>query len=452
MVTPLNRIATLSAAFLGSNLARAALGFALTLAIGRGLGAHRFGQWVLCTTWASLLTVAADLGFGVLLTRDGARPGAPAARLVAGALRLRLAVAIPFAVILYASAGRLSAEPEAIAGLRVGALLGIAGAAYGCFGAMLQSQARWLPMVLGLETGWLALQLAGSWWLVQTGSGGSGGSGGLVGSGWTGGLGRAGEAGQSGGTLVDLMVLATCVQLAQIATALVLWRSVFGGRRRTDEGREPLIALMRRALPFAASGIVANLQSRVAPMMLGALSTAAELGLFAAASRFGRLALLAPQAVFGGALPVLSHEFGRNRPEAQRLFSRLDRAMLAFSASSAAVCVLAAPLMLRIVYGAPFMAAAPALIWVGVGLIPALSNAGRQIALYASGGEAVVVRWRAVALIVQVASAVILIPAIGSTGAAASVAAGEAAVWLPLRRAMASRAERDLQLSLAASP
>lgn len=442
----LNRIAKPSAAFLGSNLARAALGFALTLAIGRGLGAHRFGQWVLCTTWASLLTVAADLGFGVLLTRDGARPGAPAARLVAGALRLRLAVAIPLAVILYASAGRLSADPESIAGLRVGALLGIAGAAYGCFGAMLQSQARWLPTVLGLETGWLALQLAGSWWLVQTGSSGSSGSGWLAGAGWGGG------AGGAGGTLVALMVLATCVQLAQIATALVLWRSVFGGRRRADEGRESLIALMRRALPFAVSGIVANLQSRVAPMMLGALSTAAELGLFAAASRFGRLAMLAPQAVFGGALPVLSHEFGRNRPEAQRLFSRLDRAMLAFSASSAAVCLLAAPLMLRIVYGSPFIPAAPALIWVGVGLIPGLSNAGRQIALYASGGEAVVVRWRAVALIVQIASAVILIPAIGGTGAAVSVAVGEAAVWLPLRRAMASRAERDLQLSLAASP
>ena len=96
-MTPLNRIAKPSAAFLGSNLARAAIGFALTLAIGRGLGADRFGQWVLCTTWASLLTVAADLGFGVLLTRDGARPGAPAARLVGGALRLRLAVAIPLA-------------------------------------------------------------------------------------------------------------------------------------------------------------------------------------------------------------------------------------------------------------------------------------------------------------------------------------------------------------------
>jgi O-antigen/teichoic acid export membrane protein len=426
-MTPLKRILQLSIAFLGSNLARAAIGFGLTLAIGRGLGADRFGQWVLCTTWASLLTVVADLGFGVLLTRDGARAGAPAARLVAGALLLRLAVVVPLGAILYACAGRLSADPESIAGLRVGALLGVAGAAYGCFGAMLQSQARWLPTVLGLETGWLALQLAGSWWLVNAGADGTGGA---------------------DGTLVALMTLAMCVQLAQIATAIVLWRTVFRGRARTYEGREPLMVLMRRALPFAASGIVANLQSRVAPLMLGGLSTSSEVGLFAAASRVGRLARLAPQAVFGGALPVLSHEFGRDRAGAQRLFSKLDRAMLGFSASMAGACLLAAPLLLRIVYGSSFIAAAPALMWVGVGLIPALSNSGRQIALYAAGGEALVVRWSAVALIVQVASAVVLIPMMGGTGAAVSIAVGEAAVWLPLRRASATRIERDLHLAL----
>jgi O-antigen/teichoic acid export membrane protein len=432
-VTPLKRMAQLSAAFLGSNLARAAIAFGLTLAIGRGLGADRFGQWVLCTTWASLLTVIADLGFGVLLTRDGARPGAPAARLVVGALTLRLAVAIPLGAILYGSAGRLSADPESIAGLRVGALLGIAGAAYGCFGAMLQSQPRWLPMVLGLETGWLALQLAGSWWLVHTGSGGAGG------------------AGWSGGPIVALMTLATCVQLAQIATAISLWRTVFGGRTQTKVEGETLAALMRRALPFAASGIVANLQSRVAPLMLGGLSTSSEVGLFAAASRFGRLAKLAPQALFGGALPVLSHEFGRDRSEARRLCSKLDRVILLFSVSMAAACVLVAPLVLRIVYGSSFTAAAPALMGVGVGLIPALSNSGRKIALYAAGGEALVVRWSAVALIVQVASAVMLIPMMGSTGAAVSIAVGEAAVWLPLRRASAARVDPDLHLALTTS-
>lgn len=157
------RIVQLSAAFLASNLTRAAIGFGLSLALGRALGAERFGGWILCTTWASSLTVVADLGFGVLLTRDGARSNAPAGRLVRGALLPRLALVVPLAGILYLLAHRLSSDAESIAGLRVAAVLGVAGAAYGCFGAMLRSQARWLPAVLGIETAWMAIQVVGVW-------------------------------------------------------------------------------------------------------------------------------------------------------------------------------------------------------------------------------------------------------------------------------------------------
>ena len=56
-MTPLARIARLSAAFLGSNLARAAIGFGLSFALARALGADRFGRWIFCTAWASTLTV-----------------------------------------------------------------------------------------------------------------------------------------------------------------------------------------------------------------------------------------------------------------------------------------------------------------------------------------------------------------------------------------------------------
>ena len=55
--------------------------------------------------------------------------------------------------------------------------------------------------------------------------------------------------------------------------------------------------------------------------------------------------------------------------------------------------------------------------------------------LYASGGEALVVRWSAVALLVQVCLGALLIRTLGSVGAAVSVAAGEAVIWWPLRRA-----------------
>jgi O-antigen/teichoic acid export membrane protein len=230
-------------------------------------------------------------------------------------------------------------------------------------------------------------------------------------------------------------MLAVVLQLAQIATAVACWRTVFGDR---GLGRFPspasLIALVRRALPFAASGIVANVQTRIGPLMLGLFSTQAEVGLFAAASRCGSVARLGPQAVFAGALPVLSHEHHRDRASAARVFRTFDRGLLVVSAAMAiGGAVFAAP-VLRLVYGSSFVGAAPALVWVGVGLIPLLSNSGRKVFLYASGGEALVVRWSAIALIVQVGLGAVLLPTLGSVGAAVSVAAGEAVIWWPLRR------------------
>jgi len=173
---------------------------------------------------------------------------------------------------------------------------------------------------------------------------------------------------------------------------------------------------------------------RVGPLMLGVLATPSELGWFGAAARVGRAAKLAPQAIFAGALPVLSREYGRDRTEAQRVSRMLDRALAALSAAVAIACALAAPLLMRLLYGPQFAAAAPALVWVAVGLIPALSNSGRKVFLYAAGGEALVVKWSAAALLLQVMGAALLIPAFGSTGAAISVAVAEAAIWLPLRR------------------
>jgi O-antigen/teichoic acid export membrane protein len=404
-MNPLARIVRLSAAFLCSNLARAGIGVALALVLGRGLGADRFGAWILCTTWASTLTIVADLGFGVLLTRDGARDDTDPVRLLTGALAWRLALVLAPACALAAAASVLSSDAETIGALRVAALLGVAGAAYGCFGALLRSQPPWLPVVLAIETAWLAVRVAASWWLVATGHG-----------------------------LVALVTLAAALQLAQIASALALWRPIFGPRRAPTRPSPELVPLLRRAWPFALSGIVANLHQRVGPLMLGVLATPSELGWFGAAARVGRAAKLAPQAIFAGALPVLSREYGRDRTEAQRVSHMLDRALAALSAAVALACALGAPLLMRLLYGPQFAAAAPTLVWVAIGLIPALSNSGRKIFLYAAGGEALVVKWSAVALLLQVACGALLIPSLGSTGAAISIAVAEVAIWLPLRR------------------
>jgi O-antigen/teichoic acid export membrane protein len=433
-MTPVRNVVRLSAAFLGSNLARAGIGFALSFILARGLGADGFGRWILCTAWASTLTVVLDLGFGVLLTRDGARDQAEADRLLISALLVRLAAGVPLAALLFAGAGYISHDAETIAALRVASLLGTAGAAYGCFGALFRSQPRWLATVLAIETGWLALQCGGAWWLVMAGQGAAGSAGG---AGWAGRSARA--------DIVSLMVLALAVQLAQIVTAVVCWRLVFAERQQRQFPQIPTLwALLRRALPFAASGIVANLQTRVGPLMLGYLSTSPELGLYAAASRFGSVARLAPQAMFAGALPVLTQEHQRDRASAERVFRTFDMMLLGATVAVAAGSALFAAPVLRLVYGPSFAAAAPALFAVSVGLIPMLSNSGRKVFLYASGGETRVVRWSAVSLIVQVCVGAALIPVSGGVGAAASLAVGEAIIWWPLRRSTSTPAPRTV--------
>ncbi len=424
-MNPFSRIFKLSAAFLGSNLARAAIGFGLSLVLARSLGAERFGRWVLCTTCASTLTVIADLGFGVLLTRDGARfgrDGLEAWREVVGALWLRLVVAVPLAAGLFVVASHFGGAAETVTGMRVAALVGVVGAVYGCFGAMFRSQPRWLPTVLAIETAWLAAQVGGAWWLVRNGAG--------VGM---------------------LMALAAVVQVAQLASAAILWRPVFGAYGSARITYQTLTRLIRRALPFAATGLVANLESRVGPLMLGYLATPAAVGLFAAAARIGRVTRLVPQAMFAGALPVLSHDYSRDPDEAGRVFRTFSRLILVFATLSAAACALLAAPLLALIYGAEFSSAAPVLVWIGIGLIPTLSNSAQKIFLYAAGGEARVVGWSTVALLIQAGAAAALIPAFGATGAAIGLTIGEALIWVPLRRPLPDRPDAALHFERAAS-
>ena len=79
-------------------------------------------------------------------------------------------------------------------------------------------------------------------------------------------------------------------------------------------------------------------------------------------------------------------------------------------------------------------------MWVAIGLWPFLVNSGRKVGLYASGRERDAVLWSAVALAIQVVACAILIPRYGAAGAAFAMAAGEIAVWWPLRATRAKGA------------
>ena len=410
---PYSQLIGMSAAFATSNFARMAISFATSLVVGRALGVDDFGRWTLCIAWASLLTSLADFGFGVLLTRDAAQNDPGIGRAVTVALIVRAGSLLP-ATLLFALMPALLASDAATAeGFRIVPAIAIAGTLYGCLSAVFRAWPRTLVASLGIETAGALGQWAVSWWLVRSGYG-----------------------------LTALLAVAAAVQGLQLAAASALWFRV-ASVGRPFQGRQPgmrlewpsratIVRTVREAWPFAAAGIIANVQGRLAPVLLGFLAAPAALAAFGVASRIGGLVRILPQSAFAGALPVLSHEARMGTSEAVR--ARFDRTLFAFAVAAAAGVVLLAAPFVSWTYGDGFAAAVVPLVWTGVGLIPTLVNSGRKVYLYASGLERPAVKWSGVALVIQAAACAVLIPPFGPAGAAAALAFGEAAVWWPLHK------------------
>jgi O-antigen/teichoic acid export membrane protein len=427
----------MTVAFVSSNAIRAAIAFATAILIARQVGAAEFGRWTLSMTLASTLAAFLDLGFGVLLTRDAARSrvrnGTTAAAghavqpyseqdgavcgisafgggnptigaEVSNAVLARVALLAPMAalVMLFSMPGGRSGGIAT--GLVAVVLLAGAGAVYGCFSAALRGWPEWLVPLLAVETGGALAQFAGSWWI----------------------------AAHQGG-FIALLWLATAVQAAQIAGAGLLWTR---SRDRHDALEKPTpaaaAALVRRSLPFAVTGLVANAQLRLAPLGLGYLATVQQVALFGAAQRLASVVRLVPQAAFASALPVLAYEVPRGT--ADRIRVPFGRAILGFAAASASIVALFAPLLVRVAYGRSYEGAASVLACMGIGLVPELANNARKVYLYAAGHEQRATLWSAAALGVQAIGCAVLIPPFGAAGAAAAVGVSEALVWWPLRR------------------
>jgi O-antigen/teichoic acid export membrane protein len=405
----LGRLAHMTAAFAASDFVRGGIGLVTSVVIGRGLGRDAFGEWTLYIAWASTLTVLFDLGFGVLLTREAARGVRVGSVLTAG-LFARLGLFLPVAVVVV-SAGRMGFSGVASADVDLIVAIAVAGIAYGCLAAVYRATPERLVGILVLEAFGAAAQCVGSVLVVG-----------------------------SGGSVTTLLRVAASVQCAQLIIALTAWRIV-----APDDGLErPSVReawmLVRRALPFALTGIVANTQARMGPILLGVLGTPADVAALGVAIRLERIARRLPSAAFGAALPVFSHEMARGR--AAQLRTQFDGILRGFALTAAAVLVIGAGPIVQSVYGASFAAARVPLMWAGAGLVPALTNAARKVYLYAAGRELTVLRWSAAAWAIQAAGCAVLIPQFGAAGAMCALVAGEVATWLPLRRASADLAAR----------
>lgn len=409
---PRGRIARSSIVTLAIRLSALGLGFLQTLLLARLLGAEGYGEVVAVVSVATMAAWIGVLGLNGLAVREVARfrlRGDGSAE--RGFLQLAV-VAVTAAALLVGIAAHTLAAPK-MPGLSrwiivlapmIALILLFRGAALGR-GEVIRSQAP-------LDT----LRPAFFLFLVST------------------------------AVLAGGLTVGTAVILNTAAFAVTLLAAFLLVRPPEAEGRKnrpDVPSLLKSALPFFLAGVFATLHSEMMVIMLAALSTPDETGIFQVAFRLSTLLLVVRQAIDVPLAPRFSAlwESGA-RSELERL-----ACLSAAASTGAALLILLAFFVaaepLTALFGPEFAAArgsflllaAAQAFFVAAGPLPVLLNmADRPGVVTAAIGAAQGV---------QLVLGLLLIPHFGAFGAAlamsAAVVAWTSGMWVLARRALGVR-------------
>ena len=380
----------------------------MLLLIARLLGAEDFGRYAALMAWLALFQVAAEFGQEPVLVRLLAQERSEeVAPLVQGALAMRIVCAAA-----------------------VGALLVSAG------GAVLPAVGR-VPLVLaaaGLMAGYgLALRALFRTaqrleWLCVTALAGLGAFAGVLLVARAFGLGVAGAVGAwAAGQLAASLA---AVRLAAVLVApWPRWR-----------GRVTAL-LARSGWALALNGFLLTVTLRVGQLIVLRAEGPAAVGYLAAGSRLAEAFALIPESLMLVLLPVLSAT-DRDARESQRMISAQAVRYLALLALAVIVAVsIAAPTLLRALFGPAYVAGAPALrILAWLALLAASGSVFTNL-LIARRLERLLLVLNAAGSVLTLALSLVLVPCAGFVGAAAATLIASVAAQAILLVVPATRSE-----------
>jgi O-antigen/teichoic acid export membrane protein len=399
-----------------SNVGSAVLSFILSVLIGRALGEEGLGVYAAALGWVFPLSLAAEFGLGSLMTRDLAQHPEREDYYLRETTRIRLVIGGGLLALVVISAPFLSRDSVVARGLQISAPLIVILPLFGSFTAVFRARRAMWP-IPWLNIGMLAAQLVLTTMILV-----------------------------AGGDVIAALVVNVSTSAGQLAAAWAVWKWKFKPSPSVDR---PFVAdasaLIRGALPFAVAAILAALQSRVSLIMLERLSSTAEVGYFAAASRFVEAGRMIPNALFGALVPALAVIAARPL-EFQQMFARSMWGLAILGLVFGLGVSLFTSGIVQLTFGSSFAAAVPALQVLMWSLLPGLLRAGRTVYWYALGYERFANTVTGISLVVQIALSLWLIPLYGAVGAAAAGIASEvialALLWRPMRLFTQRYAER----------
>ena len=199
---------------------------------------------------------------------------------------------------------------------------------------------------------------------------------------------------------------------------------------------------LRSALAFAGVALAAALNERVDMILLGVTAPAREIAVYAVAVRFAQIFAVATSAVTAVLAPQLFDHVGELRSgrsaPMEALVRRNARTVLRICVLAAAAFVIIGPLLLKL-FGPTYASAyAPLVILAAGQLLAALFGPAAMVATFI-GAPRIAVGSLAAGIVVNAALNLVLVPTLGSVGAAAATAAGTVAIavgawaWTRLR-------------------
>ncbi len=371
-----------------SNGGGALLSFALSVLIGRALGEDGLGLYAAALAWMLPLWMLAEFGLETLITREVAQDPAAASDYLKSAALARLTLGGGIMGLLLLVAPLITDDPLLVRGLQISAPLIVIGPFVSAFSAVFRARRVMWPVAV-LNVGMLAAQFPVTALVFING----------------------------GGVLAALAVN-TATSAGQMLAAWGIYRLWFHDGARTQQRVSiPIVALLKRAWPFALAAVLAAAQMRLSVILLERLAGTAEAGQYAAASRFVEAGRMLPNALFGALFPALAVLSGD--PSAlNRLFRRVALGLTAYGTLFGLAAALLAGPLIALTYGAAFEPAAEILQVLAWALLPGVLKGGRILYSYARGREAAVNRVMALAVVVQLALSVALIGPYGASGAA----------------------------------
>lgn len=214
-----------------------------------------------------------------------------------------------------------------------------------------------------------------------------------------------------------LIVAAPVISAAiGVAIAVVLARRCFGLRLRLEwHGLAPML---RRAVPFALIGIVGVVYLKLDALLLAAMRSSSDVGIYGAAFQPIENLLLTSIVVVNVLFPVAAQSFTANRERFERVYRTGTEVLLGLVLPVPILLLFIADPLVDLVYEPRYAAAVAPLRILAFALVLMVVNVWQGFVLVAAGGQRLTLAYVSAAIALNVAVDVPAIAWLGPVGAA----------------------------------